>query len=309
MAIESNRWGIIYCPKESVRRTHKYWENIKKYLDEKEVLYDFVQSEGRDSVERLAAMLTSNGYKTLIIVGGDAALNRAVNGAFSVCGTIQERPVIGVIPYGLANDFARFWGFDEDDYKRTIDSLIKRRIRRVDAGVCTYQGAEGTERRYFMNCVNVGLVANIMDIRYKTHAFWGLRTLSFISSIFMVIFQRMENKMRLKVNQDLIDRRLVTVCIGSALGYGQTPSAVPYNGMLDVSVVSYPKVMQLLQSLWMLVSGRFLNSKTVKAFRTRKVLIEDYDRAKVSLDGAVWMQASVPLEVTIQHESVEFLIP
>ena len=45
--------------------------------------YDFVQSEGPKSVERLAAMLASNGYTTIVIVGGDAALNRALNGVLS----------------------------------------------------------------------------------------------------------------------------------------------------------------------------------------------------------------------------------
>ena len=78
--MESSRWGIIYCPKEGVRHIHKEWEAIRSYLTEKHVLYDFVQSEGPKSVERLASMLASNGYSTIIVVGGDAALNRALNG-------------------------------------------------------------------------------------------------------------------------------------------------------------------------------------------------------------------------------------
>lgn len=308
MSVEPNRWGIIYCPKESVRRTHRHWENIKRYLDERHVVYDFVQSEGRDSVSRLAAMLTSNGYRTLIVVGGDGALNRAVNGALSVCRCLSDRPVFGVIPYGLANDFSRFWGYEESDYRRTIDSLIKGRTRRVDVGVCRSAGLSSCSC-YFLNCVNVGLVARIMDIRYKTHAFWGLRTLSFLSSVFLVIFQRLEHRIRLRVNQDRVDRRLVTVCVGSCSGYGQTPSAVPYNGLLDVSLVSHPKVLQLFEGLCMLSGGRFLNSKSVRAYRTRKVLIEDYGKAAVSVDGAVWVGASAPLEITVEQESLEFLIP
>ena len=41
------RWGIIYCPKPGVRRTHKRWEHIKELLDAQQASsYDFVQSEG-----------------------------------------------------------------------------------------------------------------------------------------------------------------------------------------------------------------------------------------------------------------------
>ena len=119
--MEPSRWGIIYCPKDGVRHIHKEWEAIRSYLTEKGVLYDFVQSEGPKSVERLAAMLASNGYTTIIIVGGDAALNRALNGVLSQGEEVRRSVAFGVIPNGWGNDFAHFWGFEEDNYKQTID--------------------------------------------------------------------------------------------------------------------------------------------------------------------------------------------
>ena len=134
--MEPSRWGIIYCPKDGVRHIHKEWEAIRSYLTEKGVLYDFVQSEGPKSVERLAAMLASNGYTTIIIVVGDAALNRALNGVLSQGEEVRRSVAFGVIPNGWGNDFAHFWGFEEDNYKQTIDWLIKRRIRKVDVGYC-----------------------------------------------------------------------------------------------------------------------------------------------------------------------------
>ena len=77
--MENERWGIIYCPKQGVQRSHKRWERIREYLTAREISYDFVQSEGLDSVSRLTTMLAQNGYRTIIIVGGDSALNDAVN--------------------------------------------------------------------------------------------------------------------------------------------------------------------------------------------------------------------------------------
>ncbi len=312
MAIEDSRWGIIYCPKEGIRRTHKHWEAIRDYLQEKQVAYDFVQSEGVDSVERLAGMLASNGYSTLVIVGGDAALNRALNGVLSAGEEARRRIAVGVIPNGWANDFAHFWGFDDDDYKQTIDWLVNRRLRKVDVGYCRLQAEEGKEPvvRYFLNCVNVGLVADIMNLRRATRRFWHTSSLSFFSSAFLLLFHRMESKMHLKVNMDDINRRIMTVCIGSARGYGQTPGAVPYNGMLDVSVVSHPQMTQLLEGLWMLIGGRFLNHKNVKAYRTRgKIQFFDNGKARVSLDGCVWREARMPMEIGIRQEWIDFIIP
>ena len=45
----------------------------------------------------------------------------------------------------------------------------------------------------------------------------------------------------------------MTVCVGSAWGWGQTPSAVPYNGWLDVSVIYRPEFLQIISGLWMLI--------------------------------------------------------
>ena len=307
--MEPNRWGIIYCPKEGVRHIHKEWEAIRAYLEEKGVAYDFVQSEGPKSVERLAAMLAANGYSTLVVVGGDAALNRALNGVLSQGENVRGRLALGVIPNGWGNDFAHFWGFDEDNYKQTIDWLVNRRVRKVDVGVCTPEGKEGRKPRYFLNCVNVGLVANIMNIKHKTRRFWGMLTLSHLSSMFILLFQRMEHRMHFKVNQDEIDTSVMTVCVGSARGYGQTPSGVPYNGLLDVSVVSHPEMSQMVEALWMLFKGRFLNHKAVRSYRTKQVFFYDNGKAMVSLDGAVWENASMPMSIGIRQEWIDFIIP
>ena len=96
--------------------------------------YDFVQSETSDSVERLMKMMISNGYKTIIIVGGDSALNDAVNCLMMEEKEVRESIALGVIPNGVMNDFARFWEFDEDKTEQTIDLLIQHRIRKVDLG-------------------------------------------------------------------------------------------------------------------------------------------------------------------------------
>lgn len=309
MSVEAKRWGIIYCPKEGVRKIHKQWEDICSYLTEKKVAYDFVQSEDSHSVERLAAMLAANGYSMIVVVGGDAALNRALNGILSQGDEVKKRVALGVIPNGWGNDFAHFWGIDEGDYKRAVDWLIERRTRKVDVGYCTLRDGESSSTRYFLNCVNVGLVANIMSIKHRTRRFWGVMTLAHLASMFLLLFQRIEHKMYFRINQDEINRKIMTVCVGSAHGYGQTPSGVPYNGWLDVSVVEHQKVMQFFNALWMLFNGRFLNHRSVKSYRTKKVEFYDTGKAMISLDGAAWRDASAPMAVGIHSEWIDFVIP
>ena len=53
MSVEPGKWGVIYNPKAGTRKVQKRWKEIKAYMDSKGVSYDYVQSEGFGSVERL----------------------------------------------------------------------------------------------------------------------------------------------------------------------------------------------------------------------------------------------------------------
>lgn len=310
MAVETTRWGILYCPKTGFSSSQKRWEKIEAALRERGVTYDMVQSETADSVERLMTMLINNGYKTIIVVGGDSALNDAVNCLMKEENRVRDEIALGVIPNGVMNDFARFWGFGEDDVAQTVGWLAERRVRRIDLGCIRYTNAKQERcHRYFLNCLNIGMTADIMNLRRQTRRLFGSRTLSFISSLFVMLFHRMEYKMKLRINSDTIDRKVMTVCIGSGPGYGQTPNAVPYNGMLDVSVVYHPEVVQLIEGLWLLITGRFLNHRNVHPFRTTEVFADEARHALVGIDGRLMKTPVGPFRVSIEQEVVNFLIP
>ena len=310
MAVEMDRWGILYCPKAGISNGRKRGEKIQKILNERKVTYDFVQSESADSVERLMKMMIANGYKTIIIVGGDSALNDAVNCLMMEEKEVRDNIALGVIPNGVMNDFAKFWDFDEDEIEQTVDWLVKRRIRKVDLGCIRYANAKGEKcHRYFLNCVNIGMTADIMNLRRQTRRLFGSRTLSFISSLFVMLFHRMEYKMKLRINSDVIDRKVMTVCIGSGPGYGQTPNAVPYNGMLDVSVVYHPEVVQLIEGIWLLVTGRFLNHRSVHPYRTREVFVDSAKHALVGVDGRLMKTPVGAYRINVELEVINFLIP
>lgn len=279
-------------------------------LDERGVEYDFVQSESADSVERLVNMLIHNGYQTIIIVGGDSALNDAVNCLMQQEKQVRDQIALGVIPHGMLNDYARYWNFKESNIEQTVDWLIKHRVRTVDLGCIRYTNKQGEAcHRYFLNCVNIGLIADIMNLRRQTHSLLGSRTLSFIVSFFLMIFHRMDYKMHVCINSDTINRKVMTMCIGSGRGYGQTPSAVPYNGMLDVSVVYHPELLQLFAGFWLLLTGRFLNHRSVHPYRTREIIVKEANHALVGVDGRLIGTPVGSYRISVEQEVINFLIP
>lgn len=308
--MEQQRWGILYCPKHGFSSPQKKWKKIEKSLKSQDILYDFVQSENPNGVERLVKMMIGNGYKTIVIVGGDSALNDAVNCLMQEEASVRESISLGVIPNGVMNDFARYWGFDEDNVDQTVEWLKKGRVRTIDLGCIRYTNQKNERcHRYFLNCINIGLVASIMNLRRQTRRVLGSRTLSFLVSFLLMLFQRLEYKMNLKINSETIKRKVMTVCIGSARGYGQTPNAVPYNGMLDVSVVYHPEVMQLFEGLYLFLRNKFLNHRNVHPYRTRDVEVIEAQRALVGIDGRLMNTPVGSFKVNIEQEVVNFIIP
>jgi YegS/Rv2252/BmrU family lipid kinase len=276
-------------------------------MDSKGVDYDYVHSEGFGSVERLSAILANNGYRTIVVVGGDGALNDAINGIMLSDAADKEAIAVGIIPNGIGNDFARYWDIDMD-YKRAVDHIINHRIRKVDVGYCSYYDGEKHVRRYFINAVNIGFGARIVKVTDSTKRFWGVKFLSYLAAFFLLFFERNIYRMHLKINDEHIRGRIMTVCVGSACGYGQTPSAVPYNGWLDVSVIYRPQLLQTMAGLWMLIQGRILNHKQVRSFRTKKVKVLRARNAAIDLDGRI-LPKYFPIEIGILPEKITLIIP
>ena len=306
----NTRWGILYCPKHSATGSKKRWNKIESCLREHGIDFDFVQSEKQEGVVRLVNMMINNGYKTIIIVGGDSALNDAANCLMAVDKETRDSIALGLIPNGLMNDFAHYWNFKESEIEQTVKWLKERRVRKIDLGCVRYKNAKGENcHRYFLNCVNIGLISAIMNLRRQTRRLFGSRTLSFVCSLALMIFQRLDYKMHLKINSDVIKRKFMTVCIGNASGYGQTPNAVPYNGLLDVSVVYHPEMTQLIEGIYLLITGKFLNHHSVHPYRTNEVVVNEAVRAMVSVDGRLMKTPVGPFKVTVEQEVINFLIP
>lgn len=303
---DRRRWGIIYCPRIGAVNKIKKWREIRAYLVEKGVTYDYIQSEDYGSVERLARMLADNGYETIVVVGGDGALQDALNGI--MLSENSGKVSLGIIPNGIANDFAYYWNIGESDYKRAIDYIIAGRTRKIDIGCCRYVTDEGEQVRYFMNVVNIGLSANIVSIANKKVKTPFAKHLSHARAMMLMLLHRNSYNIKMRLNNQVVDSPFMMLCIGNARGYGMTPSAVPYNGYLDVSAIKYPKFFGLIQGIYMLLKRRIMNYKLMMPFRTTEIVIEDVSGACAGIDGRPFVP-TYPLNITIMQEKLNLIIP
>jgi diacylglycerol kinase family enzyme len=307
MAVDPERWGIMYTPRAGVRNKMKRWYQIKEYLNLRGVKYDSFQSDGDGSTEVLTKMLINNGYKTIVVVGGDEALNDAVNALMFTPREVRSEIVVGVIPNGIGNDFASFWGLDVENYKQAIHWIIERRVKKIDVGYCSYKEGDEEKVRYFLMSVNIGLGAQAIRLSDICKRF-GKKNPSYILAIFALFKERKQYKMRIKVNNEEINDKIMTLCVGNTRGYGLTPSAVPYSGWLDVSVVYRPKLMEMIRGLYMLLHNQLLNHEQVKPYRSKSIVISESDGTITCLDGHTLVH-TYPLTISLEPSVMNFIIP
>lgn len=303
---DRRRWGIIYCPRIGAVNKIKKWREIRAYLIEKGVTYDYIQSEDYGSVERLARMLVDNGYETIVVVGGDGAIQDALNGIMA--SENRANVSLGIIPNGIANDFAGYWGISSSDYKKAVDYIIAGRRRDIDLGCCTYTTDTGEQKRYFANVVNIGLSAKMVEIANKKVRAPYAKYISYIRSFLLLLLHRNSYKMKMRLNNQTVEEEFMMLCIGNASGYGMTPSAVPYNGFLDVSAIRKPKFFGLLQGLQMLYKRRLMNYRLMIPFRTTEITIESIDNASCGIDGRPFAP-TLPMKISILKETLSLIIP
>ena len=67
--------------------------------------------------------------------------------------------------------------------------------------------------------------------------------------------------------------------------------------------------MQLLEGLWLFVTGRFLNHRSVHPYRTREVVVEEAKKALVSIDGRLMKTPVGEFRMTVEEEVINFIIP
>lgn len=309
MTVSSDRIGIVFSLKTGLNSKSRL-KNIQQYLEDSHQLYDLFRPDGKESVEQLARKLCNDAYRTVVVVGGDGSLNDVLNGIMTA-DFLHKDFAFGIIPSGSVNDFAKFWGIHPNDYKKSIDSIVRRKTRKIDLGVFHYQGPDNaTHSRYFLNCVNIGLGARLVELSNSTKKLTGSQRASNTLTMLGQVFERKSFALTFQTDTERFHEKVMSVCIGNTTGYGQTPNAVPYNGMLDMSVITRPEWWQLFEGFWLLGKGKFLNYKNVHPYRVNEVIFTDVGKARVSLDGRIIQQKiSTPFKVEVLPERIPLIIP
>lgn len=223
-------------------------------------------------------------YDTFIAAGGDGTV-RSV--ASELVGTDK---VLGVLPMGSGNGFAREFGF-----KPNIPWLLKeiRKGEKVQIDVIDINGEQ------CLNVAGVGLDS------FVAHSFDKLRTRGFWSyvKVTMQNFARLKPfRVTLLLKDETITEELFVLSIANTRQFGNNayiaPRAMPYDGIIDIVLIKpFPKYLAFL-FIYRLFRGTIKDSEYVRYIKTADPFTIQTEETRFHIDGeAVTFKGEVKVKI------------
>lgn len=134
---------------------HEYLPAISQLFD-----VEVHETLSKNDARMLASKFTEKYVDLIIAAGGDGTVHQVANGVLKGRETDTKLPVIGVLPIGSGNDFARGAGM-KMNIDHTLKTLATFQPRPVDVGIVEYNLQKGPDSErawvYFVNVADIGM--------------------------------------------------------------------------------------------------------------------------------------------------------
>lgn len=236
-------------------------------------------------------------YELVISLGGDGTLHEVINGIAS----IKNPPILGVIPSGTCNDFARGLNMPlklED----AAETIIKGNIENIDIGK--------VNNRYFTNFVGTGLITNISEnINPNTKNIMG--RISYYTSTIRSMSEKESFEFTLKTENGKIKDRagMVVILNGNHVGTSVVPvkNISMSDGLFDVFIV-YNAGFSLLMR-YLTQKDNFEDNITdheIKHIQAKEITIKTTKEMSLDTDGEVYLRT--PVEINVVKKRFKFIV-
>jgi diacylglycerol kinase (ATP) len=182
----------------------------------------------------LARQAALDGYDMVIAIGGDGTVHEVINGLMQV--SAEKRPILGVVPVGSGNDFARAIGIPLTADRALLHAL-KSPESLVDMGLLT---DENGRKEYFDNTVGIGFDA-VVTIRSHKLPFLRGFLMYLVAVIQTIILNHDTALMKVESDGEKWEENalMFTLCNGAREGGGFliAPEAKVDDGILNYAMV------------------------------------------------------------------------
>lgn len=242
-------------------------------LERRGIEFDLVATTAPREGERLGLEAARARVDLVIAAGGDGTVHEVANGLLTAYSQGVDGPVLGVLPVGTGNDFAKLVG-PLDDLERSLDILVEGQVRRFDACIARW----GDRQHWFVNAAGTGIDVEVVRQIFRKRGRGGNPTMKYLTAVLRALVTYRAVPLRIRMDDHTIERdtMIIVASNGRSVGGGfwVTPEAEPDDGLFDICVVNEVSFLGALSVLARVLRGAHTTHRKVEMYRAAEVEIE-----------------------------------
>ncbi|HYW95974.1 MAG TPA: diacylglycerol kinase family protein [Bacteroidales bacterium] len=306
--MSDNKWLIIVNPHAGAGKCGRDWPVIEKILREELQPYELAFTSRRFHAMIITRKKISEGFKKIVVVGGDGTLNEVINGLFAQKQFKTTDITLGMIPVGTGNDWSRMFGIPFD-YHEAVKTIRQGTTFIQDAGRVVFTKQDRKLGRYFVNIAGIGFDAIVTRRSNELKEQGRSSKVLYFMNIFAKLFGYKHFQASMSIDgmnyQHDIFSMNIGICKYSGGGMMQVPDAIADDGQFDLTIIKKMGKIEVLRSLPKLYNGQIKKHPRVQSFIGKNIVISSTRSVYLETDGE--SLGHTPLEFEIIPRSVRII--
>jgi len=303
------RYCIIVNPTAGKGAAKKALPKIEDLLKRLEIDYDLKVTEYPGHAIEIAQAAGTNGYNTVVAVGGDGTANEVINGLMAAVNGSQKMANFAVLPVGRGNDFSYGMGIPQD-LESACQLLVDGKTRKIDIGFL--RGGDYPEGRYFGNGIGIGFDTVVGFEAAKLPSFIGGIPGYIIAALKTIFLFFNEPIIRIEIDGEVVEQPclLVSVMNGRRMGgsFMFAPDSASDDGMLNLCIAGKLTRLQVLGLFPKVMAGTQSDHPAITMPTGQTISIEAVTGSlPVHADGETICVTGHNLEIQVLHKQLNLV--
>jgi YegS/Rv2252/BmrU family lipid kinase len=234
------------------------------------------------------------GRKLIIVAGGDGTMTQIV-GAFAYADA-----VLGVLPLGTGNSFARSLGI-EPELESAVNAIVDGRCERVDLGL--------VNKTYFANFSTLGLSADIASATPRKLKD-TIGTAAYAVAGIKPLLTHRPFASRIRWGKNRLDVQTHQIIVANGRFFGSTPilpDATIDDGELALFTTTGTSTWDVAKSFLAMFAGKQVDLRDAHYFSAAKISIKTSPRVAFAIDGDVI--GRTPARFAVARHALRVMVP
>lgn len=248
--------------------------------------WEILETEKSGHAEELARQAAEQGAEIVAAAGGDGTLSDVLNGLMAAGG----QAVLGVIPLGTGNDFARCIGVSAS-LDVALDILVNGQAKQIDIGKIVLETGE----RYFLNICGTGFDALVAERVHRGRSHPLTRRVkgmpAYLLAVLSELYGLRSARLRMELDGERVSERALLCAVANSTSYGGgmlvAPEASLEDGLFDICIIKQASRLEFLSAFPGVFSGKHVGHPKVQMRRAARIDIKANPALPILVDGDV----------------------